>query len=369
MKKNHTVSFERDNSLFFKELSKRVRSYFRDNNIEYTGNWKLYFKTIILIFLFLVNYCFILFSPAPLWVKNFLCAFLGVNAACIGFNIMHDGAHGSYSKRKWVNQIMAHSLNLVGGFVMYWKSKHNDDHHNFTNVDGIDADINIRPFIRISPNDPKYWHHQFQHHEPFYLSFYCLAYLFWVMYQDFVKYFTIKVKDLKLKSWRSVIRYHVTFWAMKAIYIFVYIILPIITVGLINTIIGYLAFAFTCGLFIAIVFQMAHILPETAFPLPNSENKIEGGWAKHQLKTTANFASDNKILSWFLGGLNYQVEHHLFPWMCHVHYKAIRPIVKDTCKEYGVEYKEHKTFLAAMRAHKAFLKKMGSEKQVVNKAA
>ncbi len=107
------------------------------------------------------------------------------------------------------------------------------------------------------------------------------------------------------------------------------------------------------------VFQMAHVVNGVEQPLPNKNNIITNEWAVHQLRTTANFAKDNKLLNWYVGGLNFQIEHHLFPNICHIHYPKIAPIVEKTALDFGIAYNTKSTFLNALKSHIKRLKELG----------
>jgi linoleoyl-CoA desaturase len=353
-----TVKFNNKDAVFFPSLKQRVNEYFETAQIKPTGNFKLFSKTIILFSILIALYIILVFfTPSNGWISLALCAFMGVVVAAIGFNVMHDGAHGSYSSRKWVNESMAHSLNLLGGVSFIWKQKHNINHHSYTNVEGMDDDIDIRPFIRVHEGQKKYWFHRYQH--IYGLLLYGITYFFWVFYNDFKKYFSGKIaehtKMQKLAWWE-----HVVFWATKLFYVAAFIVLPIYNVGLIDTIIGYLLMVFVTGITISIVFQLAHIVEDMPFVNPEGEStKIESEWAIHQLQTTTNFATKNKFVSWLLGGLNFQVEHHLFPRISHIHYPALNKIVKDTCLEFNITYKEFPTVSKALFSHIIHLKQIG----------
>src|SRR5690606_23154492 len=108
----------------------------------------------------------------------------------------------------------------------------------------------------------------------------------------------------------------------------------------------------SCGFCLAVVFQLAHVVEATQFPVADEgSGKIEQEWMVHQLSTTANFATGSHTVSWLLGGLNFQVEHHLFPRISHVHYPAINKLVKATCNEFGVTYLAHRTVVGALASH------------------
>lgn len=350
------VTFNNKVSPFTDTLKARIQQYFENNELDLTGNRHLFVKTVILVSSLIAIYVMLVFFTPPVWISVILCALLGVNFAAIGFNVMHDGAHGSYSGKKTINEIMAYSLNLMGGSSYIWKIKHNLIHHSFTNVEGMDDDIDIRPFMRVNEDQPRYWFHRFQH--IYFLLLYGLSYFLWVYFQDFQKYFSKKIGDTPLR--KMSLKEHIIFWVSKLVYISVFVIIPIFKVGLADTLIGYSIAVFVCGLLIAVVFQLAHVITETSFPRPDeTTSKINTEWAVHQLETTANFSTRNKFVSWLVGGLNFQVEHHLFPRISHVHYPAISKLVRDTCAEFNVVYLEHPTVISAVRSHIKHLRVLG----------
>lgn len=350
------VSFNNKNSVFFNTLKEKVDQYFKSNNIKETGNFKLYLKTILLSVTALAIYTvLVFFTPAP-WLAIVLCSVLGLTLAGIGFNVMHDGAHGSFSTKTWVNELMGYSLNAMGGSVYLWKFKHNVNHHSFTNIEGMDDDIDIKPFIRVHADQKKFWYHRFQH--VYWVILYGVTYLLWIYVQDFRKYFTGKIGETPFRKMNA--KEHIIFWASKLLYIGAFLVVPIFMVGLLDTILGYLIISFVCGLTIAIVFQLAHIVEDAVFETPDSANyKVQTEWAVHQVQTTANFATRSKIVSWFTGGLNFQVEHHLFPRISHIHYPKINELVRETCQQFNVNYMEFPSVLAAIRSHVVHLKHVG----------
>lgn len=282
---------------------------------------------------------------------------MGVNFAAIGFNVMHEGGHQSYSDVKWINTISAYSLNLLGGITYFWKIKHNINHHTYTNIEGLDSDIDIQPFMRTNESQP--WHpaHKFQHRYWFFL--YGISYFMWIAKDDFTKYFTGNIapnSDRKLPF-----QEHVIFWITKISYVLIYIVVPIYFVGLAPALIGFGIMAFATGLTIACVFQLAHLVEGASFPVPNTEEKIDREWAMHQIDTTANFGINSRFLHWLLGGLNFQIEHHLFPKISHVHYPALSNIVRETCEEFNLHYNLYPSAYSAFMAHMRHLKKLGNK--------
>ncbi len=361
------IRFEGRNAEFFSTLRTRINDYFTENNIKPTGNWKLYSKTIILGTLLGLNYASLYFVPADSNWIYVVYATLGIWFAGIGFNVMHDGAHGSYSDKAWVNNLMATSLNILGGNAFMWAEKHNISHHSYTNIEGADEDIDIWPFLRVNPSKKKLWFHKFQH--IYVIPLYMITYLSWIYIQDFKKYFSGKVVDRPFKSKFGWVQ-HLEFWSSKVIYLAVFLFLPALAIGLKTAVIGYFAMAALCGSIITIVFQLAHVVEETTYVTDYEEAKkqnivldaihVTDDWATHQIHTTSNFSTKSKFLTWALGGLNFQVEHHLFPKISHIHYPKINEIVKKTCADFNVKYNEVPTFIAAVRSHLYHLKSVGS---------
>lgn len=352
------IRFEGRNAIFFSTLRSRIDAYFQENHLKQTGNWKLYSKTIILFTALIALYTtLVFFTPAQTWLSIALCMLLGVNFAAIGFNVMHDGAHGSYSSKKWVNDMMGYSLNMLGGNSFFWVQKHNVAHHSYTNIEGADEDIDVSPYMRVHQYQPKYWFHKFQY--IYGLLLYCITYLVWIYYQDFLKYFTGKIGDRPMRD-QLTIKEHLVFWFAKVGYIGIFLAMPVYFLGWSNTLIGYVIVSLTTGFVITIVFQLAHVVEGMDF-IPNNPDgiSVEADWATHQLSTTANFGTKSKFLAWFLGGLNFQVEHHLFPKISHIHYPNLNKIVRETCAEFQVAYHEFPTMFSAVRSHFQHLKRIG----------
>ena len=340
---------------FHQTLKKRVQEYFSQNNLPATGNISLYFKAGLFWLLYIAGYIHLVFFTPVTWMAIPECLIMGALTAAIGFNVMHDGGHGSFSQSAFWNWAAAYSVNGLGASMLMWSNKHNIIHHTYTNIDGIDDDIEIKPFLRMCPTQKKYKVHRLQHLYVWFL--YTLLLIFWVFYSDFDKYFRKKIGTVPLK--KMSISQHITFWAAKLFYYFIMIALPIYTLGLMPWLVGFLTITMFAGLILSVVFQLAHTVEETAFPSPNNQDDIENEWAIHQVRTTANFATNNKLVSWFVGGLNFQIEHHLFPKISHVHYPAISKIIKKTCEEFNIRYIEYERTRDAIISHMLHLKKMG----------
>ena len=351
-----TPKFTSVSKSFHVELKKRINQYFQQTGKSSTGEGKIYTKAIILIAAFAFLYIhLVFFTPAAVWAI-LECVLLGCVVAAMGFNIMHDGAHGSFSKHKVVNSIAAFTLNILGGNSFMWDMKHNVIHHAYTNIDGVDDDIDIQPWMRMSSTQPKYAMHKYQH--IYFWFLYSLLYVLWIFLLDYQKYFKKRIGVMPIKKMST--KDHLVFWGFKILNLVLYVALPIYMVSFTTWLVGFLVFSILAGLIISIVFQLAHTVEHTHFPMPDeTTGKLEDEWAIHQLKTTANFAPRNKVISWLVGGLNFQVEHHLFPKISHIHYPEISKIVKQACREFNVPYIEYPKMYQAVASHVSFLKQMG----------
>ncbi len=348
------VTFNNKDSFFYDALKSKVETYFRENKIRPTGNFKLYIKTLTLIPAALLIYFSIIFLHPSLLVGIILWGLLGFSFACIGFNVMHDACHGSYSTKKWVNNILGLSINCMGGNAFIWKFKHNIIHHTFTNVDGIDDDIEKLPILRQCESQKRLRIHRYQH--IYSVLAYSLSSFLWVFFMDFHKYFRKKILDTPMNN--VTMKEHFIFWLSKVLYVVFYVAVPIYVTGLIPWAFGFAAMHLIEGFVLAMVFQLAHVVEDTHFvdSALHEKTKIEQEWAVHQVRTTANFATKNKVISWFVGGLNFQVEHHLFPKVSHIHYPVISKFVKECCAEYNLRYINYPTLSSAVASHFRFMK-------------
>ncbi len=351
-----TVTFNNQNKVFYNFITTRVEHYFKENRIQKTGDRSLYLKSAILITTALVVYVALLSGLLHPAVAVLLSAVLGLTLAAIGFNVMHDANHGSFSQKKWVNELMALTANMMGVNSWLWKQKHNVIHHTYTNVEGVDDDIATTRLLRMCPYQKKYKIHRFQNY--YCIPVYGLTSLMWTFIADFRKYFTRKIQDIRLRKMDH--REHMIFWLSKIFYVFFYMALPIYLLGFTPFLIGFAVMHITLGITLAVVFQLAHVVEATHFVDGQSESlEIEKEWAVHQVQTTANFATGNKFISWYTGGLNFQVEHHLFPKISHVHYPAIQAIVREACAVYDIRYNHYSSMLAALRSHLRLMKQLG----------
>ena len=356
-----TVKFNTQNQPeYFKELRARVHDYFQDNHISKYANTNMWIKTIFMLSLYFVP-LILMYSgifTSSMWVLG-MWVLMGFGMSGIGLSVMHDANHGSYSKNKKVNSVLGFLLNFLGGYHKNWIIQHNVLHHSYTNIDGYDEDIDT-PVLRFTPNQKLKKIHRFQ---AFYaVLFYSIMSIYWFVAKDFQQLARYQKKGLlsgqglTFKKGLFRIIFH------KLWYSVLFIVLPIVLVDVPwwISIIGFLIMHIMTGLALALIFQPAHVVEGTEFPLPDEHSSIENNWAIHQMRTTSNFADKSILFSWFIGGLNYQIEHHLFPNICHIHYKKISKIVKETASEFGITYHQHKTFAQAVWSHFALLNALGT---------
>lgn len=350
------VSFDNSNPAFYTSLKDAVNKHFANTEKRRTGNIHLYVKSLILIGAAVALYTTLLFAPLSPLPRSVASLLLGFIIACIGFNVMHDAIHGSYSSRKWVNELMGLTLNALGGNNFIWKQKHNIIHHTYTNIDGMDDDIAKSPFIRMCSSQRWVPAHRLQHlYTPF---LYAFSSIIWILFQDFEKYFRKKIVDTPLS--RMSATDHAIFWISKIGYLLFYIAIPIALMGWQSWLLFFLSMHIGLGLTLALIFQLAHVVEETEFDsVAGDAKQIENEWAIHQVRTTANFSPERPVISWFIGGLNYQIEHHLFPRISHIHYPAISKLVQAECAAFGLPYNNLPTFKAAVTSHFRFIRLLG----------
>ncbi|MFZ9240001.1 MAG: fatty acid desaturase family protein, partial [Chitinophagaceae bacterium] len=357
----YKVTFNNKQKEFFNSLKQEVDAYFEKNGLKKTGNWKLYTKTAILIPAAIGIYFTLMFVSMHWALSSLLWIVFGLNMAAIGFNVMHDACHGSFSTKTWVNELFGLTNNFLGGNAFLWKLKHNIIHHTYTNIDGVDDDINNMPFMRQCSSQPWKPMHKFQSVYMFFLYGFTSLFMF---FMDYIKYFSKKIHTTPLK--KMDVKEHIIFWGGKLFFILFYIVLPIVFIGWNAWLVGFLISQFTLGLTLAIVFQLAHVVEHAEFEAAGVDPvKIENEWAIHQIKTTANFAFSNKLITWFVGGLNYQIEHHLFPRISHIHYPAISNIVRETCERFDLNYIYFPSTRAAVASHVRFMNQMGQKPMAI----
>lgn len=361
MQNTKILRFNNSNRNFYTELKKRVDGYFKENQIDKHGNLNMYLKTVFMFALYLTPYFLItlgVFENKNIWL--ILSVLMGLGMAGIGLCVMHDANHGSYSKNVTINKILGFlSMNIVGGFSLNWRIQHNVIHHTYTNIHNHDEDIAPPGFMRFEPHAKHRAIHRFQFIYAW--LFYCMMTLMWSTTKDFGQLYRFHRQGHLKAANTSFGRELMILIASKLLY-YGFVTLPLFVVPSMtftNWLVGLLVVHAVSSLALTLIFQSAHVVEDTEFPLPDDQGNLENHWAIHQLNTTANFATNDPVLTWLVGGLNYQVEHHLFPNICHIHYPAIAGIVKQTAEEFSLPYKQSKTFAGAIWSHEKMLYKLG----------
>ncbi len=341
---------------FAATLRKNVNDYFKQNHISTKANFAMLIKTIIMISLYIVPYIIILTVSMDLVIALGLVMLMGIGIAGVGMGVMHDACHGSYSKKKWVNDLLGGSLYLLGSNVLNWKIQHNVLHHTYTNISGYDEDINTKGPIRLAEYTPLKKHHRYQFIYAF--VFYGLMTIAKLL-NDFSNLFYYNKKGLVKSLNKKLSTEFVKMIFRKIIYLTFIIGLPfwLTEFTWYQILIGFFIMHWIASIILSFIFQMAHVVEGAEQPAP--ESAIKNDWYVHQLKTTSDFARKNKFLGWYVGGLNFQIEHHLFPNICHIHYSKIAPIVEKTAKEFGIHYNLKSSFLDAFSSHIVRLKELG----------
>lgn len=349
-----------DQSEFIKELRKKVNKHFKDNKLSRYANLNMKLKTAFMLGLYFVPFILMVAGVvSSLWPVMLMWVIMSFGMSGIGLAIMHDANHGAYSKNQKVNNVLGFLINFLGSYHITWKIQHNVLHHSFTNVHDLDEDIN-NEVMRFSPNRKRKSMFRFQ--MLYALFFYGLLSLHKLISKDFQQLHRYHKKNLLVGQGLTLKQAVIQIIFNKISYLGLILILPMFIMQLPwwQVLLGFLSMHFICGLTLALIFQAAHVLNETNFYVANDNGSLENNWAIHQMKTTANFAKGGKIFSWLIGGLNHQIEHHLFPNICHVHYRSISGIVHETAKEFNVPYYQHKTFYGALKSHFSFLNQLGT---------
>ena len=346
-----------EKSSFHNDVKERVNLYFSSGNISKGANTEMLFKTFLIMFAWLATYFLIIFNVVSPLVMLVLALIHGFAAAMIGMNIAHDAIHGSYTKSSKINKIIGLMFNMVGANDYVWNISHNKVHHTYTNIPQHDEDIHQVPILRMEPTQDLWWIHRFQYIYAF--GLYSLASLSWVFIKDYVKFFQHQLGSHYRETFPKREIFRLFFY--KSLYYTIFLVIPLIMVSLpwYWIILGFVAAHLVEGITLAIIFMLAHIIEDVEYPIPNKDGQMDMAWADLQMYTTANFAMKNRFVNYVTGGLNFQIVHHLFPKVCHVHYPKIAEIIKQTAIEYNLPFIEHKTFFGAIASHTRILKKFG----------
>lgn len=355
------VVFNTQKNDFYLALRKRVNDYFKNENIDRHGDFRIKLKALVMILLYLSPYILFYFNVLEnVWLFFGLWFLMGIGMAGIGTGVMHDANHGTFSKREWVNQLFGRSINFLGGNRIVWKIQHNVLHHTFTNVEGMDGDLEVGGLMRFSPTQKRYYFHRFQHIYAWFL--YGLMTVSWMTTNDYKKMYKYHKQGL-LKTQKTSFYPEIIKLSAYRIFYFTYtLILPLIFFDFAwwQILIGFFIMHYTASFLLSCIFQTAHVMETSMYEVPEN-NVISNNWAVHQLLNTANYAQKSHLFSWYAGGLNFQIEHHLFPSISHVHYKKLSRIIQETAAEFGLPYHSNTTFWQAIKVHYHTLKTLGRQ--------
>ena len=341
---------------FRKTLNERVNTYLRENAIPARDVPAMYLKTAVMLAWWLGTYLLLLLGNFPPPVNVVLCMVWALAIAAVGFNVMHDANHGGYSDHPRVNKLASLSAEILGMSGFRWRTKHNVWHHTYTNIAGYDDDVETYGTLRLTPRAP--WKPLFKAQAWYFPLIYSFIGFDFIM-RDFMMVFVGKSDANhvypKMGAWDKV-----TFWAGKLVYFVIMFALPLLVFPWWQVLLGFMIVMLTVGLILGVIFQLAHIGGDAAFPEPvGNPPHIDNEWAVHQVQTTMDFAPRNRLLSFYIGGLNFQVEHHLLPHICHLNYPRLAPIVAATCEEFGIRYNCYPTWREALVSHWRELRLLG----------
>jgi linoleoyl-CoA desaturase len=350
-----TLGFGRDTA-FQLALRQRVAEYFDATGRPPRGGWQMYAKTVILLAGFALVYALLVLA-AETWVQGVVLAILlGLFTAGIGLNIQHDGGHRAFSDRPWVNRLMALTLDLIGGSSYLWRWKHGIFHHTYVNISSHDTDIDLGILARLAPHQERRGFHRWQH---LYLwPLYGLLAIKWQCLDDFRKLVRGRINQHRVP--RPTGRELLIFIAGKTVFFTLAFGIPLQFHSPATVLSFYAISGMVAGFLLSVVFQVAHCVEEAEFPMPrDGTGRLDRAWAVHQVETSVDFCRRSRIMSWLVGGLNFQIEHHLFPRISHIHYPAISGLVEQTCRDFGIRYTVHRSLWAGIASHFRWLRRMG----------
>jgi linoleoyl-CoA desaturase len=357
------VKFDNQQSQsFVADIKSRVNAYFDANQLSRKANGAMITKTVMMFAITFIPYALILTNRFGPWDMLGLAVLMGIGMAGIGFSISHDALHGAYSSNQKVNTVLGMTFDLLGANGYMWKITHNVIHHTYTNIQGIDEDLEVSPLLRLSPESEHKPIHRWQH--IYGLAAYCFSTLNWVFAKDYI--YLLRNNLGPYQNVKHPPNEVAILLGMKVVFYTYTILVPLLVldIALWQFAIGYLAMHMTAGFILGVVFQLAHVVEGPEHFTSKNGDTMEDAWVVHEMKTTANFGRNNKLLCWYVGGLNFQIEHHLFPKVCSIHYPAISPIVEQVAKEHGIPYHQHPTLKEAVASHLRMLKALGRPETV-----
>jgi linoleoyl-CoA desaturase len=274
--------------------------------------------------------------------------------------VFHDANHASFSTSRLVNRLAGYTGDLLGASSWIWRFKHNNLHHGNTNMVGIDADIDQAPFARLAPDQTWHTWHRYQHLYMWVL--YGFLTLQWFLISDFVDLKNHGIGDQRFA--REPRRRDIGMIALGKVLHFGWALaLPLAYHRWWVVLTFYLAISWTVGLLLATMFQLAHCVEPAVFPAADTPRRGPD-FIDHQLRTTVDVHCRTRLgrgaLHWLMGGLDFQVEHHLAPRLPHTIYPLVAERLSRVCTESQLTVHSHATPWSAIRSHFRWLKAMGA---------
>lgn len=352
---NVNLKFARDDG-FLAEVRRRVDGYFKSTGKRERDCPRMYFKSAVILGGYALSYSLLVFVVQSIWLAVPLAILLALTTAMIGFCIQHDGNHRAYSNRPWINKLASLTLDMIGASSYLWRYQHVVIHHTGPNVSGYDIDIDLGIIARVAPAQKRRWFHRWQHCYLWFL--YGLSAMRWHLYADVRDMIKGRMSNHEVprpRGWDIVV-----FVGGKLLSFAMFVGIPMLFHAWWVVLLFYVLVFGVAGVVVSVTFQLAHCVDKADFPSSEiGTNRLAQSWAVHQVETTVNFARRSRLAAWFFGGLNFQIEHHLFPRICHIHYRRIASIVEQTCREFGVRYGEHNSLWAGLISHFRWLRQMG----------
>jgi linoleoyl-CoA desaturase len=341
-------------SSFHEELKRAVARHFAETGRSPRADGRMWLKTAVMLAWAASSHLLLVFGDLAAWQRVLLAASLGLAMAGIGFSVMHDANHGSYARGRRANHVLGFTLDLIGGSSYMWRHKHNVLHHTYTNVAPLDVDLGGNALLRFAPDQPHRRVMRFQH--LYVWALYAMYPLGWWLFDDFHRLVTGRIDGNAIP--RPGVGDVAALLLGKAAFLGWAFILPVAVHPTWRVLPFAAVTVATLGVTLALTFQLAHCVAEADFHDARGRMPVRD-WATHQVTTTVDFARGNRLLGWYVGGLNFQVEHHLFPRVCHVHYPALASIVEETCAAFGVRYTAQPSLRAAIAANVRWLRRLG----------
>jgi linoleoyl-CoA desaturase len=350
---------------FRKAVTERVNAYITEKRLPTRDVPAMYVKSAILVACWLGIYLLLLLGGFPLWVNALLCIAFAFVIAGIGLNIGHDANHGGYSDNPRINRLMSLAMEFIGSSSFVWRERHNV-HHTYPNIRGMDEDLETGGLIRLSPHAEWKPFNQFQ---MWYAPLLYTLVAFDFMRRDTLVFLTGRTYQ-NYQYPKMTASDRIIFIAGKLFFFGYILALPMLVYPWWQVLIAFISIMFTLGLIMSVVTVPVHLAEAADFPEPVGDPlHIENEWAIHQVQATVNYSPDSRFVSAYVGGTNYQIEHHLFPHISHVQYPRLAPIVRKTCEEFGITYSVSPTMRVALLGHLHALREFGRKPEAGNVVA